>query len=288
MMHFRIIVLAGLLGLAACQPKGGSGGLPADNSPAVATVNGTHISQNFFDQYIKAITGKASSELTPEQRSQALDNLVRAEVVGQEAAKDGIDKVPETAALLELTRLNVLQQAIAEKYLKDRKPTEQETRAEYETQVGSLAKQEYHAKHILVATEPFAQKVVQRLEKGEKFEEVAKHESMDSSKDNGGDLGWFTSDKMVKPFSDAIVTLKPGEYTHKPVQTQYGWHVIELVETRDLQAPPYDNVRQRLEQVVQAKKVKVYTDELLRNAKVEKKLEEKKADEPKPDEKKPG
>jgi peptidyl-prolyl cis-trans isomerase C len=148
--------------------------------------------------------------------------------------------------------------------------------------VASLSKQEYHAKHILVATEPFAQKVVDRLQKGEKFEDIAKHESMDSSKDNGGDLGWFTLDKMVKPFSDAVSTLKAGEYTHKPVQTQYGWHVIELVETRDLQPPPYDNnVRQRLEQVVQGKKVKAYTDDLLRNAKIDKKLDEKKPDDKK-------
>ncbi|HEX6512014.1 MAG TPA: peptidylprolyl isomerase [Chloroflexota bacterium] len=288
MTYSRIVVLAGLLGLAACQPKtDGALTTPTDNSPSVATVNGTNISQNFFEQYIKAITGKPSNELTAEQRSQALDNLVRAEVVGQEASKEGIDKVPETAALLELTRLNVLQQAVAEKYLKDRKPTEQETRAEYETQVGSLAKQEYHAKHILVATEPFAQKVVDRLQKGEKFEDLAKKESMDSSKDNGGDLGWFTPDKMVKPFADAVLGLKPGEYTHKPVQTQYGWHVIELVETRDLQPPAYDNVRQRLEQVVQAKKVRAYTDELMRNAKIEKKLDDKKSGD-KPEEKKAG
>jgi peptidyl-prolyl cis-trans isomerase C len=290
MNYSRILLLAGLVGLASCQPKTDSGGLstPADTSPAVATVNGTNISQNFFEQYIKAITGKASSELTAEQRAQALENLIRAQVVGQQAAKDGIDKVPETAALLELTRLNVLQQAVAEKYLKDRKPTEQETRAEYETEVGSLAKQEYHAKHILVATEPFAQKVIDSLGKGAKFEDVAKKESMDSSKDNGGDLGWFTPDKMVKPFSDAVLGLKPGEYTKKPVQTQYGWHVIELVETRDLQPPNYDNVRQRLEQVVQAKKIKAYTDDLERTAKIEKKLpEDKKADSAKADDKKP-
>jgi peptidyl-prolyl cis-trans isomerase C len=273
MNYSRILVLATLAGLASCQPKADNSlTTPADTSPTIATVNGTNVSQNFFDQYIKALTGKASSELTAEQRGQALDNLIRFQVVGQQALKDGIDKVPETAAILELTRLNVLQNAVAEKYLKDRKPTEQELRAEYETQVGSLAKQEYHAKHILVATEPFAQKVVQRLEKGEKFEDVAKHESMDSSKDNGGDLGWFTPDKMVKPFSDAVLALKPGEYTHKPVQTQYGWHVIELVETRDLQPPPYDSVRQRLEQVVQAKKMKAYTEDLMRNAKIEKKL----------------
>lgn len=291
MNYPRILLLAGLVGLASCQPKGDSSSLttPADNSPAVATVNGTNISQNFFDQYIKAITGgKATSELSQEQRTQALDNLIRAQVVGQQAAKDGIDKVPETAALLELTRLNVLQQAVAEKYLKDKKPTEQELRAEYETQVSQLSKQEYHAKHILVATEPFAQKVIDRLGKGEKFEDVAKKESMDSSKDNGGDLGWFTPDKMVKPFSDAVLALKAGEYTKKPIQTQYGWHVIELVETRDLQPPAYDSVRQRLEQVVQAKKIKAYTDDLERTAKIEKKLpEDKKAADAKPADAKP-
>jgi peptidyl-prolyl cis-trans isomerase C len=285
MNYRRVLLLAGLLGLASCQPKtaGGPSVGSADHSPPIATVNGANISKDFFEQYIKAISGKASGDLSPEQRGQALENLIRAQVVGQQAVKDGIDRAPDTAALLELTRLNVLQQAVAEKYLKDRKPTETELRAEYETQVGQLGKQEYHAKHILVATEPFAQKVVERLQKGEKFEDVAKHESMDPSKDNGGDLGWFTPDKMVKPFADAVLSLKPGEYTHKPVQTQYGWHVIELVETRDLQPPAYDNVRQRLEQVVQAKKVKAYTDDLMRNAKIEKKL-----DDAKPDDKKAG
>jgi peptidyl-prolyl cis-trans isomerase C len=293
MNYSRILLLAGLLGLASCQQNtgGSSANLsePSDSSPAVATVNGNKITQNFFDQYIKAITGgKATSDLSADQRTQALDNLIRAQVVGQQALKDGVDKVPETAALLELTRLNVLQQAVAEKYLKDKKPTEQELRAEYETQVSQLSKQEYHAKHILVATEPFAQKVIDSLGKGAKFEDVAKKESMDSSKDNGGDLGWFTPDKMVKPFSDAVLALKPGEYTRKPIQTQYGWHVIELVETRDLQPPTYDNVRQRLEQVVQSKKIKAYTDDLERTAKIEKKLpEDKKADSAKPDDKKP-
>jgi len=77
---------------------------------------------------------------------------------------------------------------------------------------------------------------------------------------------------MAKPFAEAVVGLKPGEFTHKPVQTQYGWHVIQLVETRDLAAPSFDQVRQRLEQLVQGKKFKAYTDELMRNAKIDKKL----------------
>lgn len=265
---FPVMVLAAL---AACQSKGGATTATADTSPTLATVNGTAITQNFFDTYIKFVAGKPSAALSTDQRQQAIDNLIRAELVAQQAQKEGVDKIADTAEILELTRLNVLQQTMSERYLKDKKPTEQELRTEYENQVAALPKLEYHARHILVATEPFAQKVVERLEKGDKFDDVAKKESMDSSKDNGGDLGWFTPDRMVKPFADAVVSLKPGEYTHKPVQTQYGWHVIQLVETRDLAPPPFEQVKQRLEQVVQAKKFKAYTDDLLKNAKVDKK-----------------
>ena len=270
MNYARIFVLASVLtALAACQPKGGATTAAADTSPALATVNGTTITQNFFDFYIKAIAGKKPSDLTPEQQSVALDNLIRARLVAQQADKDGVDKTADTQDLLELTRLNVLQQTMEERYLKDKKPTEQELRAEYENQVAALPKLEYHARHILVATEPFAQGVVQNLEKGAKFEDVAKKESMDSSKDNGGDLGWFTPDRMVKPFADAVTSLKPGDYTHKPIQTQYGWHVIQLVDTRPLSPPPFDQVKQRLEQVVQAKKFKAYTDDLVSKAKID-------------------
>ena len=270
MNYARIFVLASVLtALAACQPKGGATTAAADTSPALATVNGTTITQNFFDFYIKAIAGKKASDLTPEQQSVALDNLIRAQLVAQQADKDGVEKTADTQDLLELTRLNVLQQTMEERYLKDKKPTEQELRAEYENQVAALPKLEFHARHILVATEPFAQGVVQSLEKGAKFEDVAKKESMDSSKDNGGDLGWFTPDRMVKPFADAVTSLKPGDYTHKPVQTQYGWHVIQLVDTRPLSPPPFDQVKQRLEQVVQAKKFKSYTDDLISKAKID-------------------
>ena len=270
MNYARIIVLAGVLtALAACQPKGASTTAAADTSPALATVNGTPITQNFFDFYIKAISGKKAGDLSPEQQSQALDNLIRAQLVAQQADKDGVEKSADTEDLLALTRLNVLQQTMEERYLKDKQPTEQELRAEYEKQVGALPKLEYHARHVLVATEPFAQGVVQSLEKGAKFEDVAKKESMDSSKDNGGDLGWFTPDRMDKSFADAVVALKPGDFTHKPVQTQYGWHVIQLIDTRPLSPPPFDQVKQRLVQVVQAKKFKAYTDDLISKAKID-------------------
>jgi len=271
MNHSRLaLVLLTLAALAACQPKT-AGTAVNDNSPAVATVNVAPITRSFYDFYIKGITGgKSPADLTAEQRGIALDNLIRAQVVADQATKEGLDRSGDTAYMLELARLNVLQQSMQERYLKDRQPTEQELRAEYETQLAAMPKTEYHARHILVATEAFAQKIIERLDKGEKFDALAKAESMDSSKNNGGDLGWFTPGRMVPEFAGAVMALKPGEYTHKPVQTQYGWHVIQLLETREVTPPPFDQVRQRLVQVVEAKKFRLYQDELLRNAKVEK------------------
>ena len=274
MNHSRLLLLlATLAALAACQPKTGGTGV-SDNSPPVATVNGTPITQNFYDFYIKGVTGgKSPADIPAEQRNVALDNLIRAQVVAEQAVKEGLDKSGDAAFMLQLARLNVLEQAVQERYLKDRQPTEQELRAEYETQLAQMPKTEYHARHILVATEQFAQKIIDRLEKGEKFDALAKSESMDSSKSNGGDLGWFTPSRMVPEFAGAVMALKPGEFTRKPVQTQYGWHVIQLLETREVTPPPFDQVRQRLVQVVQGKKFRLYQDELLRNAKVEKSLD---------------
>jgi peptidyl-prolyl cis-trans isomerase C len=270
MNHSRILILVvALAALAACQPK--TAATAGDNTPPVATVDGAPLSRGFYDFYIKGITqGKSPADLTEQQRSTALDNLIRAHVVGEEATKEGLDKTGDAIYLLELSRLNVLEQAMQEHYLKDRKATDQELRAEYETQLAGMPKTEYHARHILTANEADAQKAIDRLDKGEKFDALAKELSMDSTKNNGGDLGWFPPNRMVPAFSGAVVALKPGEYTHKPVQTQFGFHVIQLMETREVTPPPFDQVRQRLEQIVQAKKFRAYTDELMHNAKVEK------------------
>ena len=272
MKHLRILcITAALVTLAACQPKSpaGSESESASSSPAVASVDGTPISRDFYEFYIKGITGKTSSDLSPEQRTQALDNLVRAQLIEEEAVKEGLNKQPDTAQLIKMERLNILEQALSQKYLADKQPTDDELKAEYDAEVAKLPKTEYHARHILVATQPFAEKVIQRLKAGEKFEDLAKAESMDSSKTNGGDLGWFTLDHMVKPFADAVSGLKDGEYTSQPVQTQYGWHVIQLLGTRPVSPPPFDQVKQRLTQVVQAKKFRAYTDGLMKQAKVE-------------------
>ena len=275
MKYPRILCLtAALVALAACQQSKSPTGATSESasssssSPTVATVDGTPISRDFYEFYIKGITGKTSSDLSPQQRTQALDNLVRAQLIADEAVKEGLNEQPETAHYLKMERLNVLEQALSQKYLAGKAPTDDELKAEYDAEVAKLPKTEYHARHILVATQPFAQKIIERLKKGEKFEDLAKAESMDSSKTNGGDLGWFTLDHMVKPFADAVSNLKVGQYTQEPVQTQYGWHVIELLGTRPVNPPPFDQVKQRLVQVVEAKKFRAYTDDLMKQAKV--------------------
>lgn len=275
MNHSRFVFLAvTLLLLAACHPRN-TATAPVDNSPPVATVNGAPISRDLYEFYVKGIAGgKSSADLTPQQRNKALDNLIGGRLVADEAMKDGLDKDPDTAFVLQLTRLQVLEQAVEQRYLKDRKPTEQELRAEYETQLASMPKTEYHARHILVKDEATAEQIIAKLDKGEKFDALAKANSIDPSKNNGGDLGWFVTSRMVPAFAGAVVALKPGEYTHRPVQTQYGWHVIQLLDTRDVAPPPFDQVRQRLEEAVQAKKFRDHIEELMREAKIQKFLDQ--------------
>jgi len=275
MNYSRFVFLAVTLALlAACHPRT-TATAPADNSPPVATVNGTPIRRDLYEFYVKGITGgKTSADLSPQQRDKALDNLIGGRLVADEAMKDGLDKDGDTAYLLQLARLNVLEQAVEQRYLKDRKATEQELRAEYETQLAAMPKTEYHARHILVKDEATAEGIIAKLDKGEKFDVLAKANSLDPSKNNGGDLGWFVTSRMVPAFAGAVVALKPGEYTHRPVQTQYGWHVIQLLDTREVTPPPFDQVRQRLEEGVQAKKFRDHIEELMREAKIQKFLDQ--------------
>jgi peptidyl-prolyl cis-trans isomerase C len=272
-------VVALTLIVGACQkgPEGAAGAKDgaAAAKPApvtVATLDGKTITQDELEGFIRAANGKALNELSPEERQNALDALIRLRLVAAQAEKDGLDKEPQTATNLELARMDLLQRALAEKYLKDKTPTDQELRAEYETQIARQSRSEYRARHILVQTEEFANQLLARIKKGEKFERVASAESLDSSKQQGGDLGWFSPQTMVKPFADAVMGLQKGQMTDKPVQTQYGWHIIRLEDTREVQPPPFEQVRQQLGRVVYEKKFRAYTDELQKAAKIEKKL----------------
>jgi peptidyl-prolyl cis-trans isomerase C len=260
--------------LSACQPKASAPAETADTSATVATVNGQPISRDFYEYYVKSLSGKPSAELSADIRGKLLDNMVHGEVIAQEATKQGLDKSGDTPYILELSRLQLLGQALGEHYLKDKKPTDAEVHADYEAYVAAAPKMEYHARHILVATEPFAEKLVQRLEHGEKFEDLAKAESMDPSKSNGGDLSWIRPEQVPPEFMKAVMALKPGEYSRTPVQTPFGWHIVQLVETRPLAPQSFDDRKQRIEQELERKKFKDYVDDLMRTAKITRTLDQ--------------
>jgi peptidyl-prolyl cis-trans isomerase C len=273
MKHFpTLLLILGLAALAGCQQKTATPAAPTTAAAPAVIINGKPISTETFDFYVKTRANKATSELTPDQKQQILDELIRIELAAQQATKDGLDKQPDVVNRLDLTRQNVLAETVFQNYLKGKTPTEQELRAEYESQVAAMPKTEYRARHILVATETYAQTIIERLRKGGDFAAIARKESMDNSKDKGGDLGWFTAAHMVPAFSEAVTALKKGEITPKPVQTQYGWHVIQLEDTREVSAPEFEQVKDRLGQIVQQKKLQAYMDELKKTATIEKKI----------------
>jgi peptidyl-prolyl cis-trans isomerase C len=244
---------------------------PSDKTaapPPVAIVDGTPISRDAYDDYLKGLLrGKPASDVTAEEKNQVLDQMINMQLIATQAEKDGMEKDPDVATRIALLRTQILADAAAQKYVKGNEPSDQDLHAAYDA---ATDKTEYHASHILVATKEKAVALIKKIKGGAKFEDVAKAESTDNSKANGGDLGWFTTARMVKPFGDAVKGLKKGETTPDPVQTQYGWHIIRLDDTRDA---PFDQLKPQLSNALIQKKFQAYIDDLKKNAKIEKKLD---------------
>ena len=243
----------------------------APATPPVASIDGTPIPRSEYDIYLKSLLrGRPAADLTTEQKNQVLDEMINMQLLANQGLKEGVDKDPDVSAQLAVVRLRVLADAASAKYLKDKDPTDAELHSEYDSDVAAMDKTEYHARHILLPTKEAAEAAVKKIKGGAKFEDVAKAESTDSSKANGGDLGWFTLTRMAKPFGDAVKGLKKGEMTSAPVQTQFGWHVIKLEDTRETAPPPFDQVKQQVGNGVIQKKLQAYVETLKKTAKIDK------------------
>jgi len=262
--------------LTACD-KGQQAAAPAATDPSaahsVAVVNGVAIPRADYDAFLKnLLQGKpVPPDLTAEQKNQVLDELITMQLVSTQAVKDGVDKDPEVAANLDVLRMRILSDGESQKFLKGKEPTDAELHAEYDGDISAMDKTEYHARHILVANKEKADQLIKKLKGGAKFEDVAKAESTDNSKTSGGDLGWFTATRMVKPFADAVKALKKGETTPEPVQTQYGWHIIKLEEIREVTPPPFDQVKAQVTKNLIQKKLVAYVEDMKKTAKIDKK-----------------
>jgi peptidyl-prolyl cis-trans isomerase C len=212
----------------------------------LATVNGVAIPKARLDAVIKARTAQGQPD-NEEVRAAIRDQLITSEIIAQEAAKKGLNKRADVANQLDLARQQVMVQAFVQEYFKTHQPSDADIKKEYEAIKAQLGDREYKARHILVATLPEAQEALAKLKKGDKFEDIAKAMSKDpGSKDKGGELDWASPSGYVKPFSDAMVKLEKGKYTTEPVQTQFGYHIILLEDTRELKVPALDEVKANL------------------------------------------
>lgn len=272
------ITFAALL-LAACtRPAGdadhsagkpGTGEAAGAKSGTVATVNGQKLSQELFDVFSQAVTGGSQEPPTDEQKSQMIDQLINMTLAAQAAEKEALAKDPKVKARMELIQTQVLAEAASEKYLSAHPSSDSELKAEYDAQVAAMPK-EYKARHILVDTKEKADEIIAKLEAGGDFAKLATAESKDSSSKNGGDLGWFSPQTMVKPFADAVEALQVGQYTKQPVQSEFGWHIILLEDVRSPEVPTFEQVKSQVEMFSQRKKLQAYIDELRKNAQIQK------------------
>ena len=212
----------------------------------IATVNGVAIPKARLDAVMKARTAQGQPD-NEEVRNAVRDQLITSEIIAQEATKKGLAKRADVTNQLDLARQQVMVQAFVQDYFKSHQPTDGDIKKEYDSIKIQLGDREYKARHILLANAAEAQDALAKLKKGDKFEDVAKALSKDpGSKDKGGELEWQSPSGYVKPFSDAMVKLEKGKYTTEPVQTQFGFHIIQLDDVRELKVPSLDEVKANL------------------------------------------
>ena len=268
-MNALAVTFLGLLLAAGCTKAETP---EAAAAKPVAVVNGTPISRDVWDLYIKTRhQGKTAGDLTAEEQNETLDELIGMYIGAQEAEKQKLVE-GEPGARLELVRNSAMAEMLFKKFTDGAKPTEEEIKAEYDARIAELPKQEYHARHILVDDEAKAKDLIAQLDKGAAFEKLATDNSKDGSATEGGDLGWFSAAQMVKPFSDATQQLEIGKYTATPVKSEFGWHVIKLEGTRPTTPPPFEAVKPQLEPMVNQRKFEAHLKALVKEAKVERSL----------------
>lgn len=229
-----------------------------DADTVVATVGGTEITLG----HMIVMT----SQLPPEYqnlRDETLYNAVLDQLVKQEAVGQSLNGELSKASILALE--NERRAFFASEALNraaEAAVTEDAIKAAYDEQYGNVEPaKEFNANHILVETEEEAKELVEALNGGADFEELAKEKSTGPSGPSGGALGWFGVGMMVKPFEDAVLSLEPGQISG-PVQTQFGWHVVKLNEVRDQAAPTLDEVRAEIAGALQQEAVTNAIEEL--------------------------
>ena len=205
--------------------------------------------------------------MKPEMRDKLLRGVMTEKLLLTEADKQHIDQSPEVAKQLEDIKKKLVVKTFLDKKTND--ITEADLKRAYDEMVAGMRdEKEIRARHILVPTEKEAQEVKAKLNGGATFEDVAKEYSKDpGSAKQGGDLGYFTKDKMVPQFADAAFKLKKGEISD-PVKSPFGWHIIQVEDIRKVTVPTYNESKDQLRAKLADKKLSDYIQGLVKDAKV--------------------
>jgi peptidyl-prolyl cis-trans isomerase C len=241
----------------------------ADPNQVVARVDGADITrQEVID---------SAADLPDQIRSQIdlvfpqlLNRYIGLKLLGDKGRAENLAEDPEVKKLMGDYETEAIRQVFVTRYL-NQQVTDETVKARYEENLkDNPPPEEVRAAHILVKTEEEAKAIVEQLKGGADFAALAKEKSEDKgSGANGGELGWFTKEVMVKEFADAAFAMKPGEFSQAPVKSQFGWHVIKLEERRTQPAPTLDSQRDQIRAELSEESVQALVQTLRKDAKVE-------------------
>jgi peptidyl-prolyl cis-trans isomerase C len=229
-----------------------------------ATVNGKPVSELAVTNVMTQISNQGEQP----DRNQIISELINLEVLTQAAEELGLDKKPAVAAALHLQYTQSMSNAYLSEVGQGLEVTDSELRAEYDKQAAGVTADEYNASHILLDSESDATDVINELANGGDFAALAKARSTGPTGENGGNLGWFQADSMVAEFSTALASMKPGDTSAAPVQTQFGWHVIKLNDTRSAPTPDFESVKDGIRNIVVRNRLAKIMDDLIEKAEV--------------------
>ena len=254
-MHQRLIVMAAVAALlSAC-------GKPAPEEAVLAEVAGQPVKAGLFAAYVQGVARVAPEDLDPAYRERLLQQLGRLQAAAA-AAEEQLDASRQRR--LELQHLELLARAGAEQAGVTATPDDAALRLAYQDFVQGLPAAEYRVAHILTATENDARAALRQLDEGKPFASVARELSLDDTAGSGGELGWIGPGKLPKPFTDAVQRLNDKAHTPEPVKTDYGWHVIRVLERRAATPPPFEAVRAQLAVNLQQQRYEAWLDGYLR------------------------
>ena len=262
-----LLALAGTAAFAqtpAKRPTAPAAAAPAAAAPAKA--GDITVSQAQLDLIVRERVAQGQPD-TPELRAFLRDELVNRELFIRAAKAKGMDRDAAMKTQMQVAADSILIRQYINDYMGVNGVSDDTLKKEYETIKAGLGDKEYRARHILVEKKEDAEALIKQLQSGGKFEELAKANSKDpGSKDNGGDLDWAVPSNYVKPFADALVALQKGKYTATPVQSPFGFHVIQLDDTREAKAPSFEEVKAQLTQRLQGQVVEKHLVELREKA----------------------